>query len=143
MADLWLLIRKKDAPYESGAKAGDIVEAVVPDYPLRDHEKAQYLIIPVTGMSINDIGILTSLQWSNGSDGIPLGVEPAPTIVAKRKHAVPVAQMQIAVPSLDLEKLTDPSIIYQPFLGGYIRVPVKVVNFIKDKHTDTFRKDFS
>ena len=143
MADLWILITKKSSTYALGLQQGDILGAFPVDYPFNKCELAQYIIIPITGMSLGDMAVLSCPLWSTGVDSIIDRTTTPPTLTGKRKHQVRFTQIAPLISGWDAAAASSNNIIYQPFLDRTIIVAPKSVNFIRNKFTNTYRRSFT
>lgn len=152
MAKWNLFCAKHDYPMPPSPSAtytrirqGDIVFVQPAKDPINPRDRKRYIIVPVDNLTADEAYMLQNPQWSNGMDTFNPGKDKKnpPTVVAKRKHAVPFSKMEDQLPFFDDKEASDPSKNYQPYLLTETIKNPKTDATVYDKHDESYRTDFT
>lgn len=150
MADFNVLVAKKFRSEEPlTIQTGDIVGVFPTTHKFSEQELCQFLVVPITGVTEQEVFRLSIPQYQNGEDTLDLSgdLKKASVMVAKRKYSIKLADISTlaaaAGKTIDQAKLIDPTINYQPIIDAKIKITVKLVNCITNKHTNAYLRDFT
>ncbi len=142
--DRWeLLVAIKDI--EGKRKAGDIIDYKKYPHNWGRKEVDQYLVIPIENLSSFTLARFISPLYDNSKYPDEMTDEEmhSAAIVKKRRHCFPLDILKTGwYPSMDLDRVADPTDVYQPLKdnGIFIDFDEHVKNVL-DKVDDSFRYD--
>lgn len=145
MAKWNLFVQTVDLPGEGRMKQGDIVFVQPEKQKINTRDLSRYIIVQIDGLTADEAYRLQELHYSDGSDGLVLktNIKDKVTVIAKRKHSIPIAKMQDQIFAFDKARMEDQSDPYQPYLLNTLVKEPKTEATIYDKAKEAYRVNFS
>lgn len=141
MATWEIALAVADEPEAHRKKEGDVIAFKPAPWNWGKRELDQYLIVTVDGMTQDEMVQLCRHMYEGGETNETVIMENNMKPIAKRRYKLPLDLLKNGwIPSIDLQKVRDKTLVYQPLKENAVVVDAtEKVAIFQDKFTGTYK----